>query len=142
VFLDFRGVGLELIEPPADAEPPPDRHWAGRAQIACALGSADAVDHVSAHLAAAGHPVMKPPHRSREDHYHAVVLDPDCNHIELTVLRRRSLDPSNRPSSSVRPALSGKPPRATTRQSSYCGKGVRPAFPAGLAGCGLTPGSL
>jgi lactoylglutathione lyase len=84
-FLDFGGVGLELIEPAAAVEPPSSGRSLGPARIAFALGSADAVDHLSARLAAAGHPLVQPPHRSWEGSYLAVILDPDGNHIELTV---------------------------------------------------------
>jgi lactoylglutathione lyase len=84
VFLDFCGVGLELIEPPATAERRPEPR-PGCAYIAFALGSADAVDRLAARLAAAGHPAIEPPHRSSEGCYQSVVLDPDGNHIALTV---------------------------------------------------------
>jgi catechol 2,3-dioxygenase-like lactoylglutathione lyase family enzyme len=76
VLLDFCGVCLELIERPGDRGP---------AHIALALGSADAVDRTCARLAAAGHPVLEPPHRSREGRYRGLVLDPDGNRVELTV---------------------------------------------------------
>jgi lactoylglutathione lyase len=82
-FLGFCGVGLELIEPPADAAP--DRNGLGWAQIAFALGSADAVDWLTDRLAAAGHPVVEPPHRFWEGSYQSVLRDPDGNRIELTV---------------------------------------------------------
>lgn len=85
-MLDFCGVGLELRQSPASPDqsdgecPRPSRQ-----QIAFALGSADAVDGLSARLAAAGHPVLEPPHRSKAGCYQSAVLDPDGNHIELTV---------------------------------------------------------
>jgi lactoylglutathione lyase len=82
VFLDFCGVGLELIEPPADAQPHMRPAWA---QIAFALGSSDAVDRLTNRLAAAGHPLVEPPHRSWEGGYQSLLLDPDGNRIELTV---------------------------------------------------------
>jgi lactoylglutathione lyase len=85
IFLDFCGVGLELIEPPADLDSAPHRNGAGWVQIAFALGSADAVDRLTAGLAAAGHPIVEPPHRSWEGSYQSVLLDPDGNRIELTV---------------------------------------------------------
>jgi lactoylglutathione lyase len=83
VLLDFCGVGLELIEPRAGAQRPPERP--GCAYIAFALGSADAVDRLTERLAAAGHSVVVAPQRSWEGCYHAVVLDPDGNRVELTV---------------------------------------------------------
>jgi lactoylglutathione lyase len=85
VFLDFCGVGLELIEPPAGAEPPTLPQVAGCPYIAFGLGSADAVDRLTARLAEAGHQVIEPPHRTGEGPYQSAVLDPDGNRVELTV---------------------------------------------------------
>jgi lactoylglutathione lyase len=74
-----------LIEPAAAVERPPSWRPPGSARIAFALGSADALDHLSTRLADAGHPLVEPPHRSWEGSYLALILDPDGNHIELTV---------------------------------------------------------
>jgi lactoylglutathione lyase len=85
-FLDFCGVGLELVGLPAGADPRPgerERRW--RARIAFALGSAVAVDELTARLAAAGHAVLETPRRERDGCYRSVVLDPDGNPIALTV---------------------------------------------------------
>jgi lactoylglutathione lyase len=78
--LDFCGVGVELIQAPADG-----RAAGPQAGIGFALGSADAVDRLTDRLGATGHPVVEPPHRSWEGSYRSVVLDPDGNRIELTV---------------------------------------------------------
>jgi lactoylglutathione lyase len=84
VVLDFCGVGLELIETlqgrgrPNGLEPCDVR-------MVFALGSADAVDTLATRLAAAGHRVIEQPHRAGDDGYRSVVLDPDGNHVGLTV---------------------------------------------------------
>ena len=79
--LDFCGVRLELSERLRGRPEAP-----GLLQIAFVFGSADAVDEVSAIIAAAGHPVLQPPHRAGElGRYECVVLDPDGNRIKLAV---------------------------------------------------------
>lgn len=85
--VDFCGVRVELLERPSDRE---RHHGDGRSSglvhLGFALGSADAVDEVSAALAAAGHRVLQPPHRvGRLGPYQSVVLDPDGNRVKLTV---------------------------------------------------------
>jgi lactoylglutathione lyase len=85
VFLDFCGVGLELIEPPAGVGSPTRRKGPGWAYIAFGLGSADAVDRLTTRLAAKGYPVIELPHRNSEGCYQSAVLDPDGNRVELTV---------------------------------------------------------
>jgi lactoylglutathione lyase len=85
--VDFCGVRVELLERPSDRE---RHHGGGRSSglvhLGFALGSADAVDEVSAALAAAGHRVLQPPHRvGRLGPYQSVVLDPDGNRVKLTV---------------------------------------------------------
>jgi lactoylglutathione lyase len=81
--LDLCGVRLELIHAREPGPREPQRHRL--AQIGFALGSANAVDHLTARLAAAGHHVIEPAHRSTDGRYHSAVLDPDGNHLELTV---------------------------------------------------------
>jgi predicted enzyme related to lactoylglutathione lyase len=51
-----------------------------------ALGSADAVDELTRVLAAAGHRVLEPPHRTDKlGRYESVVVDPDGNRLKLMV---------------------------------------------------------
>ena len=85
--LDFCGVRLELFERPGRREGAVgDAPAPGLMLLGLALGSADAVDGLSRVIAAAGHPVLEPPHRTGElDRYESVVLDPDGNRIKLTV---------------------------------------------------------
>jgi lactoylglutathione lyase len=86
VRLDFCGVQLELIQPPATAEPAlSERQRPGHAELGLALGSADAVDELGGRLLAAGHRVVEPPRRTREGRYECLALDPDGNRISLTV---------------------------------------------------------
>jgi lactoylglutathione lyase len=85
--LDFCGIRLELFDRPGDNERVhSDGRTVGLLHLGFALGSADAVDELSGVLAAAGHRVLEPPHRTRESgRYESVVLDPDGNQITLTV---------------------------------------------------------
>lgn len=84
--LDFCGVRLVLFERPVGRERTPDDRFSGLVHLYFALGSADAVDEFSTALAAAGHRVLEPPHRTGElDRYESVVLDPDGNRLTLTV---------------------------------------------------------
>jgi lactoylglutathione lyase len=79
-MLDFCGVGIELVEAPAEdrpAEPYP--------RIAFALGSAAAVDALTARLADAGRLVIEAPRRAPDGCYQSAFLDPDGNRIALTV---------------------------------------------------------
>ena len=55
------------------------------ASLVFALGSADAVDQLTAQLAAAGHIVTEQPRRGPGGCYASTVLDPDGNHVGLTV---------------------------------------------------------
>jgi lactoylglutathione lyase len=84
VLLDFCGVGIELIEHRAGHERPRAR-GPGAAHVVFALGSADAVDRLTTRLAAAGHRVVERPHRSGDGCYRSAVVDPDGNHVGLTV---------------------------------------------------------
>ena len=85
--LDFCGVRLELFERPQSGEGAGgDGRSPGLVHIGFALGSADAVDELSRVLAAAGHRVLKPPHRASElGRYESVALDPDGNRLKLSV---------------------------------------------------------
>ena len=85
--LDFCGVRLALCERPRGHEDAtldaPSRRLL---HLGFALGSADAVDELSRVIAAAGHRVLEPPHRSGElGRYESVVLDPDGNRVKLAV---------------------------------------------------------
>jgi len=84
---DFCGTRLEVFERPGTR---PDvaggERSPGLIHVGFALGSADAVDELTGSLAAAGHRVLEPPHRSSElGRYESVVLDPDGNRLKLIV---------------------------------------------------------
>jgi lactoylglutathione lyase len=85
--LDFCGVRLELFERPGGREGTAgDERLPGLLHLGFALGSADAVDELSRVIAAAGHRVLEPPHRSGAlGRYESVVVDPDGNRLKLTV---------------------------------------------------------
>jgi lactoylglutathione lyase len=85
--LDFCGVRLEVFEEPSSADVASGDGRSPRLlQLGFALGSADAVDDLSRALAAAGHRVLDPPHRTSElGLYESVVLDPDGNRVKLSV---------------------------------------------------------
>ena len=84
--LDFCGVRLELRERPRGRAA--TRGWQTPVllHIGFALGSADAVDDLTRAIAADGHVVLEPPHRTGEPgSYESVVLDPDGNRLKLSV---------------------------------------------------------
>jgi lactoylglutathione lyase len=85
--LDFCGVRLEVFERPGSSgSAAGDVSSPGLVHLGFALGSADAVDELSGVLAAAGHRVLEPPHRTGElGSYESVVLDPDGNRLKLMV---------------------------------------------------------
>ena len=84
---DFCGIRLEVVERPGGgADVAGGERSPGLIHVGFALGSADAVDERTSALAAAGHRVLEPPHRSGElGRYESVVLDPDGNRLKLTV---------------------------------------------------------
>jgi lactoylglutathione lyase len=85
--LDFCGVRLELIERRRGREGSAgDERLPALIHVGFALGSADAVDELGRMIAAAGHRVLEPPHRSSaQGRYESVVVDPDGNRLKLTV---------------------------------------------------------
>jgi len=91
-FLSFgSGAQLELMTLPSDAiteeprtTPAADQPRSGYAHIALSLGSAEAVDALTARLAAAGVPVHSAPRWTGDGYYESVVADPDGNVVELT----------------------------------------------------------
>ena len=84
-FLSFAsGARLELMRLPdlAPAAGPDPR--VGLAHLSFSVGSRDAVDRLTAELAAAGLRVVGPPRVTGDGYYESVVLDPAGNRIELT----------------------------------------------------------
>ena len=85
------GAQLELMTLPSDvvaeaprAAPPADEPRPGYAHIALSLGSTEAVDALTARLAAAGVPVLSAARWTGDGFYESVVADPDGNVVELT----------------------------------------------------------
>jgi lactoylglutathione lyase len=85
--LDFCGVRLGVFKRPRSGHAATREGRSPRLlHLGFALGSADAVDELSRLLAAAGHRVLEPPHRSGElGRYESVALDPDGNRLKLSV---------------------------------------------------------
>lgn len=86
-FLTFAsGARLELMQRPdiTARAGDPERETLGLAHFALSLGSEAAVDELTARLARDGHRVLSAPRRTGDGYYESVVLDPDCNRIELT----------------------------------------------------------
>ena len=91
-FLSFGdGAQLELMALPSDVTADLSRETStaseprpGYAHIALSLGSAEAVDALTARLAAAGVPVHSAPRWTGDGYYESVVADPDGNVVELT----------------------------------------------------------
>jgi lactoylglutathione lyase len=85
--LDFCGIRLEVFErPPNWGEAAEERMPTRLLHLGFALQSADAVDELTRALAAEGHPVIEPPHRTAENgRYESIVLDPDGNRLRLSV---------------------------------------------------------
>jgi lactoylglutathione lyase len=61
----------------------------GFAHIALSLGSEQSVDSATESLRAGGVPVLDGPRRTGDGYYESVVLDPEGNRVELTVLARK-----------------------------------------------------
>lgn len=85
--LDFCGVRLELLERSDRGDDSVgEERSRGLLYLGFALESADAVDELSGTIAAAGHRVLESPHRTGvRGRYQSVVVDPDGNHLKLTV---------------------------------------------------------
>jgi lactoylglutathione lyase len=78
------GARIELMNVPDLGDSPRDKR-VGIAHLALALGSREAVDALTERLRADGHPVVDGPRTTGDGYYESVVLDPDGNHLELTV---------------------------------------------------------
>jgi lactoylglutathione lyase len=87
-FLSFSfGPRLELMVRP---DLPDTRHdavaqFAGYNHLAFSVGSAAAVDALTARLQQDGYPVLDGPRQTGDGYYESVVLDPDGNRLEITV---------------------------------------------------------
>ena len=86
-FLMFdNGARLELMQRP-DIRPNshPSTEFIGYAHLAMSVGSAEAVDQLTARLVADGYTRLDGPRHTGDGYYESVVLDPDGNRIEITI---------------------------------------------------------
>lgn len=85
-FLTFTsGARLEVMSSPAIA---PGEHrgmTAGYAHLAMSAGSAEAVNALTERLRADGFVVAGEPRTTGDGYYESVILDPEGNHIEITI---------------------------------------------------------
>jgi lactoylglutathione lyase len=63
----------------------PRTRRAGYAHFALSTGSVEAVNHLTEQLRQAGVPIIDGPRWTGDGYYEAVILDPDGNHIEITI---------------------------------------------------------
>jgi lactoylglutathione lyase len=84
-FLTFTsGARLELMRLP-ELRPAADPPQTGYSHIAFSLGSAEAVDNLTARLQSDGYPVVDGPRHTGDGYYESVVLDPVGNRVEITI---------------------------------------------------------
>ena len=79
------GPRLELMTNNAMVEDKAVSPRPGYAHMSLAVGSEDNVDELTERLRAAGVPVVDGPRRTGDGYYESAVLDPDGNHVEITV---------------------------------------------------------
>ena len=85
-FLSFRsGPRIEIMTSGTLAEAAPASLHPGYAHLALSVGSESEVDALTERLRAAGVPVVDGPRRTGDGCYESAVLDPDGNHVEITV---------------------------------------------------------
>lgn len=85
-FLTFEGgARLELMQRPEVHSPNASEFPLGYAHLAFSTGSKENVDTLTQQLAVDGYEVCDGPRTTGDGYYESVVLDPEGNHIELTV---------------------------------------------------------
>lgn len=85
-FLSFEdGARLEIMQRPEIQNGPKAVYQAGFAHLAFSLGSKQRVDQLTKRLTDDGYPKLDGPRTTGDGYYESVVLDPDGNHLELTV---------------------------------------------------------
>jgi lactoylglutathione lyase len=86
-FLSFgSGARLEIMQKPGPVPRPggPEVEMLGYAHLAISVGSEAAVDALAARFEGDGHCVLDVPRRTGDGCYEALLLDPECNRIEIT----------------------------------------------------------
>ena len=87
-FLTFpSGARMELMRSADLVEEKPETSATrtGYAHIAFSTGSEIRVDALTQQLKEAGHTILDGPRRTGDGYYESIVLDPDGNHVEITV---------------------------------------------------------
>jgi lactoylglutathione lyase len=85
-FLTFQsGARLELMQRPGLAPLTGTTTHSGYAHIAFSLGSKEAVNMLTEHLQRDGYSLLDGPRTTGDGYYESTVLDPDGNHLELTI---------------------------------------------------------
>lgn len=85
-FISFDdGPRLEVMTRPRMADDRKDPNRTGYAHIAFSVGSAEAVDELTATLKAAGHEVVSGPRTTGDGYYESCVVAIEGNQIEITV---------------------------------------------------------
>ena len=85
-FISFDdGPRLEVMTRPRMADDRKDPNRTGYAHIAFSVGSAEAVDELTAALRAAGHEVVSGPRTTGDGYYESCVVAVEGNQIEITV---------------------------------------------------------
>ncbi|WP_308622563.1 VOC family protein [uncultured Enorma sp.] len=85
-FLTFDdGARLEIMTRPNMTELEKPSARTGYAHIALSVGSKDAVDALTARLAADGYEVLSGPRTTGDGYYESCILDAEGNQIEITV---------------------------------------------------------
>ncbi|MGO2890593.1 VOC family protein [Enterococcus devriesei] len=84
-FLSFSdGARLELMTRPEMIEKETAAFLTGYTHLAFSLGSKEAVDTLTAHLAADGYQVLSGPRTTGDGYYESCILGPEENQIEIT----------------------------------------------------------
>lgn len=84
-FLTFDdGARLEIMTRPSMTELKKPSARTGYAHIALSMGSKDAVDALTARLAADGYEVLSDPRTTGDGYYESCILDAEGNQIEIT----------------------------------------------------------
>lgn len=87
-FLHFEsGARLELMQTPRveQVTNPKETIPQGYAHLAVSVGTTEAVNALTERLSGDGYEVVGEPRWTGDGYYESVVLDPDGNHVEITV---------------------------------------------------------
>ncbi len=86
-FLSFdSGARLEIMHMDSvpDTANDPYTQFTGLIHLAISVGSEENVNRLTSELKQAGHEIIDGPRRTGDGYYESVVLDPECNRIEIT----------------------------------------------------------